>query len=134
MIQTEIYEEFSAWLDNLLENNEMPEDTAAFNFNLYEESEDSSEHIYGVQLIAADRFEPEDGEWACYEAWSSEEDIFCVDTSDEEDTSAQYAQKLIGEMVSEYLASGKYRDILLGTQAVGIGFVDGDIELLCRAE
>ena len=134
MIQTEIYEEFSAWLDNLLENNEMPEETAAFNFNLYEESEDSSEHIYGVQLIAADRFEPEDGEWDCYEAWSSEEDIFCVDTSDEEDTSAQYAQKLIGEMVSEYLASGKYRDILLGTQAVGIGFVDGDIELLCRAE
>ncbi|HBB70979.1 MAG TPA: hypothetical protein DCZ71_00020 [Ruminococcus sp.] len=134
MIQTEIYEGFSAWLDDLLENNDMPGETAAFNFNLYEESEDSSEHIYGIQLIAADRFEEEDGEWACYEAWTSGEDIFCIDTSDEPDTGTQHAMELISEMVSEYLGSGKYREILTGTRAVGIGFVDGDIELLYKAD
>lgn len=35
----EIYSGFENWLDNLLENNDMPADTKAFNFNLYEESE-----------------------------------------------------------------------------------------------
>ena len=55
-MQTEIYEEFSHWLDSLLENNDMPENTVAFNFNLYEESEEDS--VCGIQLIAADRFDP----------------------------------------------------------------------------
>ena len=85
-MQTEIYEEFSHWLDSLLENNDMPENTVAFNFNLYEESEEDS--VCGIQLIAADRFDPENGDdWACCEAWSSEEDIFCVSTADEDDRS-----------------------------------------------
>lgn len=128
-MQLEIYAEFSQWLDNLLENNDMPEKTAAFNFNLYEESEEDS--VYGVQLIAADRYDAEDGgEWACYEVWSSEEDIFCVSTSDEDDKSWQGAQKLITEMIYEYLENGKYGRILTSAQAVGIGFVDGDIDII----
>ena len=86
MIQLPIYEEFAHWLDDLLENNEMPEETQAYCFNLYEESDE--DHIYGVQLVAAGEFDPEDkeGEWACEEVWSSGENIFTVDTSDEDDT------------------------------------------------
>ena len=76
MLQLNIYEEFAHWLDDILENNEMPEETKAFCFNLYEESDE--EHICGVQLIAAGEYDPEDkdGEWACEEVWSSEENIF----------------------------------------------------------
>jgi len=132
MIQIEIYEEFSNWLDNLLENNDMPENTAAFNFNLYEESVE--DHIYGVQLIAAERFDSEDPDWPCDEVWSSEEDIFCVDTSDEEDTGWKYALELIKEMCEKYLKSGNYKNILLGTNGVGIGFIDGDIDIIYKAE
>ncbi len=132
MIQIEIYEHFAAWLDNLLENNEMPKNTAAFNFNLYEESVE--DHIYGVQLIASERFDKDDPDWPCDEVWSSEEDIFCVDTSDEEDTGWKHALALISEMCSEYLENGKYKDILLDSQGVGIGFVDGDIDLIYKAE
>lgn len=132
MIQIEIYEEFSNWLDNLLENNDMPENTAAFNFNLYEESVE--DHIYGVQLIAAERFDSEDPDWPCDEVWSSEEDIFCVDTSDEEDTGWKYALELIKEMCEKYLESGNYKNILLGTNGVGIGFIDGDIDIIYKAE
>lgn len=130
-MQTEIYEEFSHWLDSLLENNDMPENTVAFNFNLYEESEEDS--VCGIQLIAADRFDPENGDdWACCEAWSSEEDIFCVNTADEDDRSWQGAQKLITEMISEYLENGKYGNILTAATAVGVGFVDGDIDIIYR--
>ena len=59
---------------------------------------------------------------------------FCVDTSDEDDTGWKKAMELISGLVSEYLESGLHRTILLNTEAVGIGFVDGDIEILRRAE
>lgn len=52
----EIYEEFARWLDALLKNNDMPANTAAFNFNLYEEEDEA----YGIQLIAADEFSDDD--------------------------------------------------------------------------
>ncbi len=134
MIQNEIYEQFEIWMNDLLEQNTMPEDTAAFCFNLYDESEDDGEHIYGVQLIASDRFDSEDGDWPCDEVWSSGEDIFCIDTSDEKDTGWQRAQDLVGEMVKEYLENGTHRRILQNTKAVGIGFVDGELDLIWQAE
>lgn len=130
MIQLPIYEEFVHWLDDILENNDMPEETKAFCFNLYEESDE--DHIYGAQLIAAGEYDPEDkeGEWACDEVWSCEENIFTVETSDEDDTGWAHAQELIKEMVEEYLKNGKYADILSSAEAVAIGFVDGDLEII----
>ena len=128
----EIYSEFADWLDNLLENNDMPENTQAFNFNLYEESED--EYIYGVQIIASDRFNADDGDWACYEIWSSEEDIFCVSTSDEDDKGWQQFLKFMTEIVCDYLENGKHKDILFNSKGIGIGFVDGEIDIIYKAE
>ncbi len=130
MLQMNIYEEFAHWLDDILENNDMPEETKAFCFNLYEESDE--DHIYGAQLIAAGEYDPEDkeGEWACDEVWSCEENIFTVETSDEDDTGWAHAQELIKEMVEEYLKNGKYADILSSAEAVAIGFVDGDLEII----
>jgi len=134
MLQMNIYEEFAHWLDDILENNDMPEETKAFCFNLYEESDE--DHIYGAQLIAAGEYDPEDkeGEWACDEVWSCEENIFTVETSDEDDTGWAHAQELIKEMVEEYLKNGKYADILSSAEAVAIGFVDGDIDIIYKAE
>ena len=130
MLQMNIYEEFAHWLDDILENNDMPEETKAFCFNLYEESDEDL--IYGAQLIAAGEYDPEDkeGEWACDEVWSCEENIFTVETSDEDDTGWAHAQELIKEMVEEYLKNGKYADILSSAEAVAIGFVYGDLEII----
>ncbi len=133
MLQMNIYEEFAAWLDALLENNDMPENTAAFCFNLYEESDE--EHLYAVQLIASGSFDPADidGDWACDEVWSSEEDVFTVDTSDEDDVGSAHAQELFREMIEEYLSGGKYRDILKNSKGAAVGFVDGELSLLFTA-
>ena len=130
MLQMNIYEEFAHWLDDLLENNDMPEETKAFCFNLYEESDE--DHIYGAQLLAAGEFDPDDkeGEWACEEVWSCGENIFTVDTSDEEDTGWNHALELFKEMAEEYMKNGKYSDILKGYKGVAIGFVDGDLEMI----
>lgn len=118
----EIYNGFAEWLDNLLENNDMPADTKAFNFNLYEEEEE----VFGVQLIASDSFSPADDEWACCEVWSSEEDIFCVSASDEEDKSREAFQKFVSDMISDYIEKSD----ILGSVPVGIGFVDGDLNII----
>lgn len=126
-MNNEIYEEFCHWLDNLLENNEMPEKTAAYCFNLYEESVEDS--VYSAQLVACDKFDENDPDWACEECWSSEEDIFCVELSDEAEKDRKAAQKLIKGWVEDYLESGKYSSII-GSKPVGIGFVDGDLELI----
>lgn len=128
----EIYSEFEKWLDDLLENNDMPENTVAYCFNLYEESIEDC--VYGIQLIASDEFDPEDGEWACSEVWSSEEDVFCIDISDEDEKDWKRALKLFTEMAVQYLESGKYRNILLDSKGIGIGFVDGELDLIFKAE
>lgn len=130
MIQIEIYEEFSHWLDDLLENNTMPENTQAFCFNLYDESDE--EHLYAAQIVAAGEFDPadENGEWACDEVWSCEENVFTVDTSDEEDTGWKHAQDLFREMIEEYISNGKYGHILKESKGVAVGFIDGELELL----
>ena len=130
MLQLPIYEEFAHWLDDILENSDMPENTAAFCFNLYEESDE--EHIYAAQLIASDQFDPDDeeGEWACEEVWSCEENIFTVDTSAEDDVGSAHAQELFCEMIEEYLSSGKYGHILKDSKGVAAGFVDGELQML----
>ncbi len=125
----DIYSEFVNWLDNILENNDMPDETVSFCFNLYEESVEDS--VYAVQLVACEAFDENDPDWACEECWSSEEDIFCVELSDEAEKDWKAAQNLIKGWAEEYLGNGKYADILT-TKPVGIGFVDGDLEIIHR--
>ena len=125
----DIYVEFVNWLDNLLENNDMPDETVSFCFNLYEESVEDS--VYAIQLVACEAFDENDPDWACEECWSSEEDIFCVELSDEAEKDWKAAQKLITGWAEEYLGNGKYAGILT-SKPVGIGFVDGDVEIIHR--
>ena len=58
----DIYSEFVNWLDNILENNDMPDETVSFCFNLYEESVEDS--VYAVQLVACEAFDENDPDWA----------------------------------------------------------------------
>lgn len=129
MMQLQLYEAFVNWLDNILENNDMPDETVSFCFNLYEESVEDS--VYAVQLVACEAFDENDPDWACEECWSSEEDIFCVELSDEVEKDWKAAQKLITGWAEEYLERGKYASILT-SKPVGIGFVDGDVEIIHR--
>ncbi|MGN0621946.1 MAG: hypothetical protein ACI4I9_08765 [Porcipelethomonas sp.] len=121
------YEMFAQWLDELLEN-ELPDGIIAFNFNLY----DGEENTYDIQLIGSDKFSEDDYDWACSEVYSSEEDVCYVDVEDDiEDWHA--AQKLFEFWVKKYIDEGKYSEKLKKSKAVGIGFIDGDIDIVYRA-
>ena len=122
---TEIYNEFEKWLNSLLENI-VTDNIKAFNFNLYDEEDET----YGVQLIGADEFSESDADWACSEVYSSEEDIFYIDHSDETASDPLIGLEFICGLVSRYLELGVYREKLKAVTAVGAGFIDGDIILV----
>ena len=126
----EVYERFGKWLDNILANGNIPDNTAAYCFNLYDEAAEGE--VYGIQLAASDRFDPDDKDcdWAYYQIWNSEEDLFRLDFSDEEDSSFEFVQSVFTAFVKEYLNSGGSRDRLLGSRGIGIGHVEGDISLI----
>ena len=119
------YEEFSIWLDKYLEGP-LPKEVTAINFNLYEGANDDT---YAIQMIGSDEFDEDDEDWACSEVFSTEEDIFFIPKIKEiEDWEAGLC--FIKQIVEKYLIEGKYADRLKSYTAVGIGFVDGDLEVL----
>lgn len=123
------YEDFAKWLDKILEQ-EIPDGVIAFHFNLYE----GSENTYDVQIIGASQFDEEDPDWPCYhDLFSSGENIFYIDRISE---IAKWEQglTLAVALVKDYLKQGKYAKKFLSSQAIGVGFVDGDTELIYRAE
>lgn len=99
-------------------------EVAAYNFNLYQH--DGS---FAIQLIGATRFDSDDPSWPCDEAFSSGEDLFEIpheiDGSDWQDGLATAKQ-----LIMNYAHSGAQREKLKVAQGVGVGFVDGDIDLL----
>ena len=117
------YEEFLTWLDEKLSN--LPQEVVAVNFNLYEGIDDT----YDIQLIGADQFDKEDDDWSCEEIFTTGEDIFYIArTNDIQDW--EEGQAYISKMIIDYLQDGKYSKRLKELKAVGVGFVDGDIELI----
>ena len=116
-----MYNEFEAWLDAALEAD-LPDDIAAFNFNLYE----VGDNLWSIELIGASRFDADDPDWACEEVFTNREEPLCwsAETDWEEvlETMTQYVEK--------YLIEGQYAALLKEHEAVGIGFVDGDLNIV----
>lgn len=121
------YRLFSNWLDNVLEQ-ELPEGIVAFNFNLYE----GAKETYDIQLIGSDEFDENDEDWACTDYFTTGEDIYYISrTSDIEDW--EEGLNYITKLVEKYLNEGRNANILKDVNAIGIGFVDGDINIIYRA-
>ncbi|MBR1592702.1 MAG: hypothetical protein IJ666_06810 [Ruminococcus sp.] len=129
MIQPEVYSEFESWIDYLLETNNMPEDTRAYCFNLYDEGE----NIYSLQIVAANSYSDTDSDWPCDQVWSSGEDIFSIDISDEDTKDRQHAYEIFKDIIAEYLLNGKYRNLLTSYLALAMGYIDGELEIIYKA-
>ena len=115
-------EDFKIWVEKYL--IDLPEDAVAINFNLYEGEED-----YSIQLISTDEFDEEDEDWACEEIFSTEDDLFVISIT-EDIENWEDALAYIKGMIEEYLKISSCRSIIGNLQGIGVGFVDGDIELL----
>jgi hypothetical protein len=115
--------QFVSWADRvLLEYGLAP--AVAYNFNLYEH-----EKAFVIQLIGTKSFDTNDDDWACDEAFSSGEDLFELP---HQIVGADWRKGLEAArfLVESYLERSKRAEKLKASRAVGVGFVDGDLELV----
>jgi hypothetical protein len=118
---------FSNWVNQVLEQD-VPKGIKAFNFNLYE----GEEKTYDIQLIGSDEFYEDDSDWACTDYFTSGEQI-CYIKRTEEIEGWEQGLSYITMLVKRYLDEGENAQILKKSPVIGIGFVDGDIDILYRA-
>lgn len=118
-----MYSDFEKWLNRILEEN-MPIEGAAIHFNLYEEADKN----WSIQLICASYFDEEDPDWCCEEVFTTGEDLF----SWHQNSEWEKILKTSCDMVCKYLNEGKHSEELKKYQAVSVGFVDGDLEIVYK--
>ena len=121
------YRDFEKWVDTALAV-ELPENIEAFCFNLYEDFNpyDDGKKLYSVEIIGSPSFDETDEDWACDEVFNNRAYPLCWKS----DKSWEGVLEEMRGLVWRYLREGKYASLLRSKQAVAIGFVDGDLELL----
>jgi hypothetical protein len=120
-------EKIYTWLASALAQ-EVPESVVAFSFNLFElETADAK---YGIELVGADEFDPDDSDWACGEAWVASPRSISIPNAfanGDWDDCLRDAKRLLSKILGESSApAAKLKE----AKAVAIGFVDGDLELI----
>jgi len=135
-----LYESFSAWLDRHLSKT-LPDGIVAINFNLYDgillndndEPKESSE-TYDIELVGCITFDENDEDWACHEVFNTREDLFFIpkELVPHSDDIPFWEKELpfLTALVTRYLNEGQYADRLKSFTAVGMGHVNGNLEIL----
>jgi hypothetical protein len=100
----------------------MSPDLAAFNFNLAE-----SAHKFQVDLVGATRYDPDDPDWACDEAFASDPRFFDLPHS-AVGSRWEDVQQLVSRFITDYIRTAPSASPLRSARAVTIGFVDGELE------
>ena len=122
-------DEFVGWL-TLSFAAGVPDEVCAFCFNLYDRSNGGQ---FSVELIGADEFDPDNGDWACSEVWTPA--IRRIEIPLE--LSGNHWQSCLGTMtglVNLLLESGSSAAMILKSrQATAIGFVDGDLDVIWQS-
>ena len=113
----------SRWIDRVLKSD-LPGGIAGFCFNLYEESDGT----WAMELVGTGRFDSEDEDWACdvVTDFGSRDCLYSWKSDDGWEAALRY---MVNEL-EQYLESGKRAELLKSKEGVGVGFVDGDIEIL----
>lgn len=117
----DMYELFEAWLDKELSVKNL-ENAVALNFNLYEDMGNA----WAVEAVGTSEFDEEDEDWACEEVFDTRENPFSWD----EDMDWEAAASRVVRLVKEYLEKGKYAHQIRTYQGIGVGYVDGNIEIV----
>ena len=115
--------EISNWIDNALSTN-ISEQVIAFCFNLYEDTNNN----WVMELVGSDWFDLENEDWPSNELteFDTRENPYRWKIDCEWDEALAY----MVNQLKEYLEVGKYAELLKSSTGVGVGFVDGNIEIL----
>ena len=116
-------EDLKRWLDEVL-SEPFGDNIKAISFNLY----DDGDNYWSLEVVGTAGFDPNDSDWACDEVstFNTRENPFkWKESSDWEDILSKST-----EVLTQYIEDGKNADKLKSCLGVGVGFVDGDIEII----
>ncbi len=113
--------DFTKWINSILDKP-LPSEVVAINFNLYEDENNK----WSMEFVGASSFDVDDSDWACDEVFVTRENpLEWI-----QEASWEAILMDMSNEISEYLENGKYADKLKSYVGIGVGFVDGDIEIL----
>lgn len=115
------YDGFRKWLDEQIPKYHL-DDAVAFHFNLYEDTDDR----WSVELVGTGAFSVSNPDWACKEVFATRENPYVIHRT----ASFQEVLEIFKKCAVTYLNKGTYKEKLKEKAGVGIGFVDGDLEIL----
>lgn len=124
-------EQFTHWLNEALTQT-IPASVVAFAFNLFQLPE-TAEFKFGIELIGAASFDESDSDWACDELWEPRNRKIEIPTSFSGHNWEECLVRVKNLLISE-LEKHPACATLKSKQAVAIGFVDGDLDLIWLAE
>jgi len=114
------------WINESLVNG-FPSKVKAFSFNLYERSTN-----FGFELVGTSEFDEEDADWVCEEVFEPKQRQIDIPVSYSGKSWQQCLEKM-KSLVLSYLETDEPGAVVLKqAQGVGIGFVDGDMDLLTK--
>lgn len=119
--------EFNEWFSASLAQS-IPTSVKAISFNLFELPE-SPEVKFGIELIGSSSFDENDPDWACNEVWEPRVRKISIPKNFSGSSWEQClanVRALLLTCLSSEIAAEKLKSKL----GVGLGFVDGDIEVL----
>ncbi|WP_420346006.1 hypothetical protein [Pelagibius sp.] len=112
-----------AWLGRVVEAECPPTTVIAFNLGLFETEEGCCAYLTGAR-----RFDPDDDDWACDEAFTPSERYFPLDRTPTGSEDWGYVRQQVIEALKAFLVSDVGRHSFLAkAEAVTVGFDDGDL-------
>ncbi|MGC4123081.1 MAG: hypothetical protein QM765_52640 [Myxococcales bacterium] len=121
-------EQFERWLKDAF-RAPVPPEVQAYSFNLYEPANEKDVK-FGVEVVGARRFDPEDSQWATDEIWAPKIRRLNIPQSFSGDEGQDCLAKL-RTLLSDALEKGDAASAFLkARRGVGLGFREGDREIL----
>lgn len=124
----EFEQSFITWLNSCLEP-QIPDAVCAFSFNLNQPAFEPDVK-FGIELVGAGTFDKEDPDWPCNEVWEPTNRGISIPLQYSGDAwepcLAKMKALLLQQIESDSPAAKKMKSV----SGVGIGFVDGDLEVL----
>ncbi len=115
------YHMFDEWINKICTTENFSE-ICGLNFNLYE----NDNNLWSVELVGTESFDKNDEDWVCDEIFNTRDNMLIwKDTNNWEKILSDAI-----EIIKTYLEKGNKAYLLKQCQGIGIGFVDGDIEIL----
>lgn len=124
-------QEFQKWLVSALPER-VPGGVVAFSFNLYEPALVGGVK-FGVEVVGTSEFDPEGEDWACEGVWEPSKRQLHIPI---EFSGADWetCQSRVKDLLLQVLQSeNKSSSLLKSTRGIGVGFVDGSIDIIWQA-